>query len=94
MDETLKQQVIEMSEGNPGCINVLMQTYTLVGDLRFGRIADTLQANGITGSLVWVEYKDKHDQDIEAFIRAVEDNLIEPVTNRKGLVAAQKTKGV
>ena len=30
MNEALKEQVIDMSEGNPGCINVLMQTYKLV----------------------------------------------------------------
>jgi hypothetical protein len=93
MNESLKEQVIDMSEGNPGCINVLMQTYKLVGDYRFGRIADSLQAKGVTGSLVWCEFKDNHGQDIEAFVASVESDLIETVTDRRGLVAAQKAKG-
>jgi hypothetical protein len=92
MNETLKEQVIEMSEGNPGCINVLMQTYKLVGDYRFGRIADSLQAKAITGSLVWCEYKDNHGESIEAFVAAVESDLMEPVTDRKGLVADMKAR--
>jgi hypothetical protein len=92
MDEARKEQVMEMSEGNPGCINVLMQTYKLVGDYRFGRIANSLQAKGVTGSRVWVEYKDKHGQDIEAFVESVESDLLEPITDRRGLVADQKCR--
>ncbi len=81
-----------LSEGNPGCINVLMQAYNLVGGPRLGFLADTLQANGITGSRVWVEYTDKHDSDIEAFVGSVEANLIEPVTDRRGLIADMKAR--
>ncbi len=93
MNEALKDQVMEMSEGNPGCIAVLMQTYNLVGDYRFGRFADSLQAKGITGSLVWCEFKDNHGEDIEAFVESVEAGIIEPVTDRKGLIADMKSKG-
>ena len=93
MNEALKEQVMDMSEGNPGCISILMQTYNLVGDYRFGRIADSLQAKGITGSLVWVEFKDNHGENLEAFVESVESDIIEPVTDRKGLVADMKSKG-
>jgi hypothetical protein len=81
-----------MCEGNPGCITVLMNVYKTVGDFRFGRIADSLQAKGITGSLIWCEYKDNHGQDINAFVESVEADLLEPVTDRRGLVADQRAK--
>ncbi len=92
MNEALKDQVFEISEGNPGCITVLLQTYKLVGDFRFGRIADSLQSKGVTGSRVWCEYKDNHAEDIEAFVASVESDLLEPVTDRRGLVADQKRR--
>lgn len=92
MNEARKDQIFEMSKGNPGCISVLVKTYNLVGDSRFVPIMDTLQANGITGSLVWVEYKDKHGENIEAFVGAVEANLVEPMTDRRGLVADMKAR--
>jgi len=70
IDPKVREVLIDLSEGNPGAVNVLVSTYFEVGIDRFLPFARALGERGIRGSQIWCSFKDDHGQDIEAFVRA------------------------
>lgn len=56
-----------MSEGNPGALSVLFQTAERGC---FNEVAFNLLEQDIVGSDIWIQYKDIHKEDIEAFCKA------------------------
>ena len=63
-EQTLKDLIIDMCEGNPGGLNVLMMLVTN------GRpeMVVTLNEMGIRGSQIWIAYKDHCDQNLMELI--------------------------
>lgn len=58
-----KQMIIDLSEGNPGAITVLMKVMVARPDLLL-----YMYENGPRGSDIWVLYKDECDEDIYLFM--------------------------
>jgi len=62
--------LIEMSEGNPGAITVLMELIGRDDPLAFMTILDLDDMN-MRGSQIWVGFKDYCGEDIEKFAQCV-----------------------
>lgn len=62
MSEEIKDLIIEMSEGNPGAINVMMQMQVFKESWK--PMLETLNANAYTGSKIWMLYKDECKEDL------------------------------
>lgn len=67
----MRDTLIQMSEGNPGAVSVLVQ---LIKDDPMGFI-DVLNLDdmGMRGSQIWIAYKDHCKEDIGAFRKALRD---------------------
>ena len=63
MDEELKELVIEMAQGNPGAVSVLVQLAQQPGGA-----LDILELKrqDCRGPLIWIRYKDVCGEDIAA----------------------------
>ena len=62
MSDEIKDLIIEMSEGNPGAISVMMQLAVFKeGWLPMLKI---LKANNYTGDKIWMLYKDECGEDL------------------------------
>lgn len=83
---SLQDLVVEMSEGNPGAITVMMQLINRDQMGGFMRILDLDDMN-IRGSQVWIGYKDHCGQDIEKFEAAVsarDPAMVETINRNSG----------
>jgi len=67
--ETLFEASIKMAKGNPGALNVIAQ---LSAHPDGASIILCLDKMGITGSRIWVLYKDLCGQDIRKMIEMLE----------------------
>lgn len=56
-----------MAQGNPGALSVLIQVFKRGC---FEEVVFSLHSQDITGSNIWIHYKDIHNEDIEAFCKA------------------------
>ncbi len=63
-----KEIMIELGEGNPGALSVLMQSFTFLGVVDFESFGQKLKDKNLRGSRIWESYKDVHRQDIAAFV--------------------------
>ena len=70
LDPRALEAVIDLSEGNPGALTVLMSTYNEVGIDRFLPFLRALGERDIRGPAIWMSFKDVHGQNIEKFVRA------------------------
>ena len=68
LEDTLKDVIIKMSEGNPGAMKLLMDMLQYTSGLE--RILD-LDTMGIYGSQIWVGYKNHCGSDIENFLKTI-----------------------
>lgn len=84
LDPEVIEMVVDLCDGNPGALTVLMSTYREVGTERFLPFATSMKERGICGSEIWCNFKDVHGQDIEAFVRA------NTIADRQGLVEHTK----
>lgn len=66
MIDHTKEMILDLCEGNPGAINVLMSLCNLNQDIKW------FEENGIRGSKIWVAYKDLSNQDIFTLIENME----------------------
>jgi hypothetical protein len=66
-EQTIKELVVEMCEGNYGAINVLMM---LVANGRPEMVV-TLNEMEIRGSQIWVAYKDHCRQNLFEFMQQI-----------------------
>jgi len=69
MEEFFRQRIVEMVQGNPGALNVLVG---LMNAGHFGPIG-IVDREGIRGSDIWLLYKDCNGQDIARTAAALED---------------------
>jgi hypothetical protein len=84
-NDTLKDTLIKLAEGNPGAINVMMQIVNKAAIIDpdsalgpFGCLLN-LDSFGIYGSRIWMLYKDVCDEDITktiALLRAVQLGIL------------------
>ena len=65
---TLRDVVIDMSEGNPGALQVLMD---LLSDPTGFVLLMTLDDMNIRGTQVWIAFKDYAKEDMAVFIEAI-----------------------
>lgn len=72
LDSSIQDLIIQMSEGNPGGITVLMQL--LENDSITGMI-DILNLDdmNIRGTQIWIGYKDYCNEDIKKFQECLSD---------------------
>ncbi len=84
LDPKAREMIVDLCEGNPGALTVLMSTYKEVGVDRFLPFVRALGERNIRGSAIWCSFKDVHGQDIEAFVRA------NTIADRHGLVEHTK----
>lgn len=70
LDPRVRDVVMDLCDGNPGAINVLMATFMKIGGARFLPFARSLKERNILGSQIWIDFKDVHGQNLEEFIRA------------------------
>lgn len=81
MNEKMVERLAALSEGNPGAIRVLREMLAVgCGSADFGR----LEAGGLTGSRIWVAYKDYAGQDVALLIDTLRE--VEGV-DMKGMLA-------
>lgn len=66
----MKEAIVQMSEGNPGAINVLIQL--MKDPMEFIDILNLDDMN-MRGSQIWIAYKDHCKEDIEALRKAIRD---------------------
>lgn len=67
LNDTPKDIVLKMSEGNPGAMSVIGQLYMKNPDHFFG-VCINLDAMDIRGPKIWLGYKDFCGQDLDKFI--------------------------
>lgn len=86
MHDTMIDALYKVSEGNPGALNVLVQTVktsaVIDPDDAFGDIGPllSLDSYGIYGSNIWILYKDCCHENIEGFlavIRSIQMGLLD-----------------
>lgn len=77
MDENdpIKERIIDLCEGNPGALTVLIQmvqaaqvmgqTYTLPF------LFDYMKEQGLTGPEIWILFKDECDEDFSLFLQTL-----------------------
>ncbi len=62
--EEVKATVIDLCEGNPGAINVMMGIVQKVGIFEGKQLLDILKELDIRGSKIWLLFKDFCKQDL------------------------------
>ncbi len=87
LDPRALEAVIDLCEGNPGALTVLMSTYEEVGVDRFLPFIRALEEREIRGPAIWCSFKDDHGQNIEEFVRA------NTIPERQALVKHTKEQG-
>lgn len=83
-DSTVAEILATMSEGNPGAINVLVGIVKSSEDGIFSVLS--LDDMNIRGTQIWVGFKDYCKQDLNAFVKALNDRdekMVEAI-NRVG----------
>lgn len=63
IDQETKDLIIELSQGNPGAINVMMQMSFFP---EWREMLKWMKKNFVTGSKIWIMYKDDFGQDLIA----------------------------
>lgn len=69
--DTLEDAVIKLSEGVPGAVRVLCEIINALGTKLGASMLMELDARGITGSMLWVAYKDFANENIDALLLGV-----------------------
>jgi hypothetical protein len=81
---SVRDVVVEMSEGNPGAINVMMSIINssdeMRGSIPAAMILLHLYDMNIRGPQIWLAYKDWAGQDLGKLIKAVMARDLELVT--------------
>lgn len=71
----VKEMIIELSEGNPGALTVLIQMVQAAEaqDVMFALpvLFTYMKENGLTGSEIWILYKDECGSDYDTFIQTL-----------------------
>lgn len=70
MNMNVHEYVNELSEGNPGAINVMMMLLRYKGGDALD-LYKALEKQKITGSVIWLLWKDVCKRDLERFVHAV-----------------------
>ena len=68
MSETLHDVLVELAEGNPGALSVLLE---ICGAGR-SELLLKLREAGVKGSAIWTTYKDENGEDLESFMMNLE----------------------
>lgn len=82
LKDTGMDMIIKMSEGNPGCVNALIELVkkyeTIDPDYALGGLGAVLRLDdlGIYGSSIYVLYSDQCDRDIRTFILLMRANQL------------------
>jgi len=69
--ETIKEIVMNLCEGNPGALNVLMG---MMQNQSFMEIM-WLKENGYSGSKIWILFADDHNKDAEEFMKFIQSKM-------------------
>jgi hypothetical protein len=80
LDMSVKDIVVEMSEGNPGAINVMMSMIEKLGITTATLDILRMEDMNIRGSQIWVGYKDFAGGDMEKFVGALRDRNKEMIS--------------
>jgi hypothetical protein len=72
--QQLKRCVLEMGEGNPGAITVLLQIPSSIGVIEALTLYDQMKEMGIVGSKVWLAYKDASRENLYTMIQSIRSN--------------------
>jgi len=72
LDMTTQELVMEMSEGNPGAINVMMLLLREEKDIGIFKIF-ILDDMNIRGTQIWIAYKDACNQDLKVLDECLRD---------------------
>lgn len=68
MNDLLRDNIIDISKGNPGALTVLIDLVKLYGEEAVEFVA---QIDGLTGSELWLLYKDVCKQDTQATYQTI-----------------------
>lgn len=66
-----KYKINELSDGNIGAITVLANVIEQENLEKFNQVAKTLREEDITGSKIWIKFKDENNKDMSNFIQDV-----------------------
>lgn len=69
-DENWKKLLMQISEGNPGALNIL---FLLAEENDFTNYCNTLYKHGIVGSKLWKFYKDVHSKSLLSMTDTLND---------------------
>lgn len=92
---TLDDIIVQMSEGNPGAMNVLLDMIDHDPNNAILSIL-SLDDMNIRGSQIWIGYKDHCGQDMDNFIKAVQERdtaMIDKI-NEQGALGNHKEKAI
>lgn len=68
MNPETREQLITIAEGNPGALTVLIQLAKEYGDVAIEQVS---YIEGLTGSELWLLYKDVNKQNLQATYNAI-----------------------
>ncbi len=107
MREDIKDIVYDLSKGIPGAVSVLAEIRAELGEESFLNLARRFKRVNLTGSAIWIGYKDHCGEDLTTFLLAfqatptalfgtINKELGGPVVgefiDRKGAIAHTKEK--
>jgi len=72
MHDDMKEIVYQLSKGIPGAIAVLSDIYVEIGRESFLNLARRFKRVNLTGSAIWIGYKDHCGEDLTTFLLAFE----------------------
>lgn len=78
-DMSLEDVILEMCEGNPGGLNVMMSMMHQLGTMDAVRNILLLDDMDIRGSQIWVAYKDHCGGDMDKFTKLIMSRDLEMI---------------
>lgn len=82
--DNIKDNIVSMSDGNPGAITVLTQIVNTDPDPR--ELFKTLDEMNIYGPRVWLGYKDYCSEDVDKFINCIveqDEEMVDLINDMK-----------
>lgn len=92
LQDSVKDIIMKMCEGNPGGLNVMMAMLEK-NHLDAVMLFLSLDDMNIRGSQIWVGFKDHCGQDLDTFIKAIEDRdqaMCDTINNCRGTGTTEK----
>lgn len=107
MHDSVRDAIADLGKGVPGAMTVLMDIYEEVGENSFLGLARRFKKVNLTGSAIWIGYKDHCGEDLQTFMlsflstptplfatinKELGGDVVGEFVDRKGAIAHTKDK--